>query len=173
MGYEEGFDASSIYIPAVFVSSASYLEIKDLLTTSSTRVTSFLNTHGQVYLASYGVADWFFILMPVMMGVCLICSYLKRYVDARFARVERTVRTRDLPMVEYRKVSENPNENSPDVGGGAAAEGPTRIHNESCAICLDDFTEGCAVKVLPCAHGFHNECIGMFIIVSIFIYICI
>jgi len=38
------------------------------------------------------------------------------------------------------------------------AAGP-RIHNESCAICLDDFTDGLKVKVLPCMHGFHTQCI--------------
>lgn len=36
---------------------------------------------------------------------------------------------------------------------------PRRIHNDSCAICIEDFTEGLQVKLLPCSHGFHPQCI--------------
>jgi hypothetical protein len=34
-----------------------------------------------------------------------------------------------------------------------------RIHNEACAICLEDFALEQKIKVLPCHHGFHTECI--------------
>eukprot|EP00808_Paulinella_micropora_P025956 g36558.t1 len=33
------------------------------------------------------------------------------------------------------------------------------VHNDSCAICLDDFEPGLMIKVLPCLHGFHVDCI--------------
>jgi len=32
-------------------------------------------------------------------------------------------------------------------------------HNDNCAICLDDFTFGEKIKLLPCRHGFHADCI--------------
>jgi hypothetical protein len=31
--------------------------------------------------------------------------------------------------------------------------------NKTCTICLDDYEESSKVKVLPCEHGFHTECI--------------
>jgi len=34
-----------------------------------------------------------------------------------------------------------------------------RIHNEACAICLEDFTVNQKIKLLPCSHGFHGDCI--------------
>jgi hypothetical protein len=33
------------------------------------------------------------------------------------------------------------------------------IINDACSICLDDFTDGVQVKVLPCRHAFHTNCI--------------
>lgn len=38
---------------------------------------------------------------------------------------------------------------------------PEKIKNNSCAICLDDFTtDKNTVRVLPCRHGFCTGCIG-------------
>ncbi|KAL6121706.1 hypothetical protein NUSPORA_01336 [Nucleospora cyclopteri] len=31
--------------------------------------------------------------------------------------------------------------------------------NHRCTICYDDYKHGCKVKILPCDHHFHNECI--------------
>jgi len=31
--------------------------------------------------------------------------------------------------------------------------------NKNCSICFDDFEPSSKVKVLPCEHGFHKECI--------------
>jgi hypothetical protein len=44
-------------------------------------------------------------------------------------------------------------------GAGAGVGGRPRIHNDSCAVCLEDFAHLAPVKLLPCAHGFHPECI--------------
>lgn len=33
------------------------------------------------------------------------------------------------------------------------------LHNDACTICLDDFVIGTDIKVLPCRHGFHPDCI--------------
>ncbi|KAI7820536.1 hypothetical protein BC939DRAFT_230813 [Gamsiella multidivaricata] len=34
------------------------------------------------------------------------------------------------------------------------------IVNDTCAICLDEFSEGDEIRTLPCHHEFHCECIG-------------
>jgi len=35
----------------------------------------------------------------------------------------------------------------------------TRIHSDSCTVCLEEYEDGITVKVLPCRHAFHNDCI--------------
>lgn len=34
-----------------------------------------------------------------------------------------------------------------------------KIHNDSCAICLNDFNPNEQIKILPCNHGFHAICL--------------
>ena len=31
--------------------------------------------------------------------------------------------------------------------------------NDTCVICLEEFSPGQQIKLLPCKHGFHGECI--------------
>jgi len=33
------------------------------------------------------------------------------------------------------------------------------VHNDTCGICLEDFSQGEIIKRLPCKHGFHQECV--------------
>ena len=39
-----------------------------------------------------------------------------------------------------------------------------RIHNDTCNVCLDEFEKGEKVKMLPCRHGYHNQCIEEWLI---------
>ena len=31
--------------------------------------------------------------------------------------------------------------------------------SETCGICLEDYSEGCVLRVLPCGHRYHVECV--------------
>jgi len=39
------------------------------------------------------------------------------------------------------------------------AEGEEAEEPDCCSICLEDYVDGAMLKILPCAHKFHNECI--------------
>lgn len=43
---------------------------------------------------------------------------------------------------------------------GVAYRSSTDLEAETCPICLDDFEDGADVKVLPCQHFFHVDCIN-------------
>jgi hypothetical protein len=45
------------------------------------------------------------------------------------------------------------------AGAGAGASANRKIHNESCAVCMEDFKDEEMVKILPCKHAFHAPCI--------------
>ncbi|KAM0257841.1 hypothetical protein ACHAQJ_004145 [Trichoderma viride] len=47
---------------------------------------------------------------------------------------------------------------------GAAEPGPTTVGNIGCSICTEDFKEGEDMRVLPCNHQFHPNCIDPWLI---------
>jgi DNA polymerase III gamma/tau subunit len=44
----------------------------------------------------------------------------------------------------------------------AVAHGLDDISSDTCAVCLDEFSDGEELRTLPCHHEFHVECIGKF-----------
>lgn len=165
MAYEFGFDPESVKIPSLFVSYLTFTTLVDIMSSASDPVIVEMNTEGEVFTDLFYVdstAGYILLALPLLWIVLLMFVYIRRVVRSHCAREARTVRTRDLPMMEYHKVAEsqdgaaNGNNDSTSVSRSGLE---TKLHNDTCAICLDDFEEGVAVKVLPCAHGFHNDCI--------------
>ncbi|KAL3467084.1 hypothetical protein BJX64DRAFT_190320 [Aspergillus heterothallicus] len=55
-------------------------------------------------------------------------------------------------------------EQSPRATGVTGTETPTDHPNFSCPICTDDFVKGQDLRVLPCNHQFHPECIDPWLV---------
>ncbi|CAI5469097.1 unnamed protein product [Closterium sp. Yama58-4] len=79
----------------------------------------------------------------------------------------------NLPVIIFRPENDVLKSNSPNVGGDAAAyphPGGDRDTNErilslrECAVCLGEYAAGERIKVVPaCAHGFHADCIDLWL----------
>ena len=67
-------------------------------------------------------------------------------LDSQTQRPLGSADTKQLPTERYKKM----------VGSGP--------ESESCAICVDDFKDGDMMRVLPCSHHFHLECIDEWLI---------
>ncbi|KAK1359838.1 receptor homology region, transmembrane domain- and RING domain-containing protein 1-like [Heracleum sosnowskyi] len=72
-------------------------------------------------------------------------------------------------FVSVRVYWRNPNRSSNLVGGKLVESLPCSIFNathisgymeNTCAICLQDFKDGDSLKILPCQHKFHANCVG-------------
>ncbi|KAJ5655309.1 hypothetical protein N7507_007259, partial [Penicillium longicatenatum] len=72
------------------------------------------------------------------------------------ADVEETTRETDLPEQE----SDHPIAAAPEHKTDAAPD----AGNFSCPICTDDFIKGQDLRVLPCQHQFHPECIDPWLV---------
>jgi len=169
MGYPPKTDTSSIVIPIVSIGAADYNTISISLqsgvqpltkvhlhkptNSNGTIIKGRLNSVGIVYLdqqdwsysSSIRTAGIVLLVLPAVWFLIAVIFVVRKSCLARRDRIARTLYTRMIPLIPYHK----PNNNVQQA----------RIHNETCPICLEDFPEGLKVKVLPCYHGFHSECV--------------
>ncbi|CAN6269044.1 unnamed protein product [Urochloa humidicola] len=96
--------------------------------------------------------------MITVLGIGLVarCACGRGRGTSQPAAANRGVKKsvlRKIPTVPYAASASSCGDE--EAGGAAAEAGP-----EECAICLAEFEEGEAVRVLPpCGHGFHAACI--------------
>ena len=84
------------------------------------------------------------------LGVLATYWLRRRCLESR-SRDSRLERFASLPSHVYSEVS---------GADGDGLSGLPRLHNTECCICLEPFQPNSQVKILPCAHGFHDECIA-------------
>ena len=67
-------------------------------------------------------------------------------------------RVLDLPEVVYGGGFTSQSDSAGD-DGSTDVENPA-FSNSTCSICIEDFAQGERLRVLPCGHSFHTECIS-------------
>ena len=125
-------------------------------------VTRLLWTSDACLLMS--ILGWVTLAVGYGLGLYLwymtLCFWkLLRAASADVRRVARAIAA--LPIIRYRNKEGRDAPLLPGGGEGEGGEGDGVEYgdNASCAICLSDFEEGEALRVLPCRHLFRKECI--------------
>ncbi|KAF0686998.1 Aste57867_21218 [Aphanomyces stellatus] len=133
-------NATNISIPSVYVSHEtgqsllSNTESPVLLTLNKTGHKTTVDRHHTVVegIVLYVLSTS--IMFIVLSGLCLVFSNLATW----YQRHGRTRAAKRLPIKAYEATSDD---------------------EEMCSICLETFETNATVKVLPCNHEFHQECI--------------
>lgn len=145
MDADPGSDASAIVIPCVFIGKSSFLDILARMGSGDktgllTAAGEYENTSSLLLLVRTGG-----IAVGSVLFVSILCSLFRacRRRQDRHVRVNASQR---MPLVEFA-----PEELETGLR--------STVINSSCAVCLEDFNAKEKIKILPCHHGFHGECI--------------
>jgi len=140
-------NTDEVNIPCVFVSESNYdLAIKALSWANS--VIATISPQEEYPIGNYWhpkglttVIIYILLTVPLAWAVLVLVRACSRIRKRR--TVKRKVRVIPEVIFDREKLE---------------AEG-IKLTNDSCPICLADFKEKTRIKLLPCDHGFHPECI--------------
>lgn len=144
--YSSDEDTTDVLIPSVFVTTAT----GNALPGSSI----VLNATGEYDFGDDDFMHPYFFMAIVLLGLsvtlaCTLTATLVGYLAVIFKK--RRQRSECRRAVQKLKTK---NYTAPLLAEGETDDGPT-----PCTICLEDFCVGEKVKVLPCGHEYHCECI--------------
>jgi len=103
------------------------------------------------------ITTWLLIAFPVVWALLTLKHFCRRDPTSRR---ELRRRLRSIPEVLFTNdlvdtVSDAEDKDSKQLYKKKKA----RLTNSSCPICLDNFEKQTKIKILPCEHGFHSNCI--------------
>jgi len=160
----KNMEAKDVYIPCVSVTKSTYDAVLSAISNNPVgSVIGTISLVGDVPAPSLWslknlmrLITYLLIVFPAVWAILTI----KRFCPRRCREQEqRRVRNRDIPDVLYTKDLLDPDTDAEYQ----MRRRKTRLTNSSCPICLENFEEQIKIKLLPCEHGFHSECIGPWI----------
>eukprot|EP00457_Paulinella_chromatophora_P007382 gb/GEZN01007405.1/.p1 GENE.gb/GEZN01007405.1/~~gb/GEZN01007405.1/.p1 ORF type:complete len:376 (-),score=15.98 gb/GEZN01007405.1/:357-1484(-) len=130
-----------INIPSVFISNPDGLQLLSFAQ-NQPGFAIVMDTRGEVKIMSaptefISLRNTTLLLFLTLSGF-VVFTLLQHFCVAGYRYCQRSQRMLRIPERRF--------------GDGV-------LHNDACAICLDDFNQDIIVKVLPCNHGFHVHCI--------------
>ncbi|GAB0093575.1 E3 ubiquitin-protein ligase RNF13 [Sergentomyia squamirostris] len=130
-------DPDEIIIPSMFVGEA----------TGKIILYNYLNQDGYVLVLNddlpFNINTHLILPFSIVVGLCFVIMI--GFMVVKCIREQRRLRRRRLPSSVLRKI--------PTIKFA-------KHHTyDTCAICLEDYTEGERLRVLPCSHAYHTKCI--------------
>jgi len=104
------------------------------------------------WLSATTLQDWLFLLFGFLCVILLLLIFLKFYKLCR-RRINNSVVIRNLRVRRIERIA-------------TIKYDASKVMNDSCVVCLDDFEENTPVKVLGCRHGYHPRCIDIWLMQS-------
>jgi len=160
----KSMNAKDVYIPCVSVTKSTYYAVLSAISGNPARsVIGTISLVGDVPAPNLWsltnltkLITYLLIVFPAVWAILTI----KRFCPRRCREHERRrIRNRDIPDVLYTRDLLDPDTDAEYQ----MRRRKTRLTNSSCPICLESFEEQIKIKLLPCEHGFHSECIGPWI----------
>jgi len=157
-------DSKDVYIPCVFVTKSTYDAVVSAISNDTPgSVIGTISLAGDVpspNLWSFPnlmrLITYLLIVFPAVWAILTI----KHFCPQRCRDQDRRrIRNCDIPDVLFTKDLLDPDTDAEYQ----MRRRKTRLTNTSCPICLENFEEQIKIKLLPCEHGFHSECIGPWI----------
>lgn len=168
-------ESRDLDIPCVFVTEHTYNIAREAVEDDGEGTVYAIISHdGEEALPFFPnlmkIVTYLLIVFPAVWALLTIMHFCRRDFLNRRARNERKQRNRRIPEVVFTKeLLKSNNEEAPEgkeseVCTGKGSRGPKRqLTNSSCPICLSNFEENTKIKMLPCNHGFHSQCINPWI----------
>ncbi|XP_055851611.1 E3 ubiquitin-protein ligase Godzilla [Episyrphus balteatus] len=129
-------NATGIDIVSVFVAYSTGINLKSAYANMETRLV--INDD-----LPFNINTQLILPFSILIGLCFLIMIF--YMIYKCVREERRLRLHRLPKNMLKKIP--------------ITKFTKGQPYEMCVICLDDFTEGERLRVLPCAHAYHSNCI--------------
>ncbi|XP_075145531.1 godzilla E3 ubiquitin protein ligase isoform X2 [Haematobia irritans] len=134
-------NSSGIMIPSVFVGHTAGMTLRSFLTPEIVLV---INDE-----LPFNINTQLILPFSILIGICFLIMIF--YMIYKCIREERRLRRyrlpkrmlKKLPIIKYTKNSD--------------------IAYDTCVICLETFAEGDKLRVLPCKHPYHSDCIDVWL----------
>ncbi|KAL1224467.1 Receptor homology region, transmembrane domain- and RING domain-containing protein 3 [Cardamine amara subsp. amara] len=137
-----GGDSYGIKIQAVFVTKAAGETLKKYVGFAETEVMLIPSLEYSVWSLCKAIA-WILLLAVVVLAACaIVCRHCTGYrnTTSQFHGMSSRM-VKAMPSVRFTYEKED------------------NMTSSSCAICLEDYSVGDTLRVLPCSHKFHAACV--------------
>ncbi|XP_037822586.1 E3 ubiquitin-protein ligase RNF13 isoform X2 [Lucilia sericata] len=134
-------NSSGILIPSVFVGRTTGTNLKTFYTPEIVLV---INDE-----LPFNINTQLILPFSILIGLCFLIMIF--YMIYKCIREERRLRRHRLPKRMLKKLPIIKFTKNSDLA------------YDTCVICLDEFAEGDKLRVLPCKHPYHSECIDVWL----------